>query len=49
MGTHHKSKKETRKRKYTEQFSKTEANKKKKLDKHISKHPNDLVARKAKK
>ena len=30
MGTHSKSNKETRKRKYAEQFAKTEANKKRK-------------------
>lgn len=33
MGDHHKSNKEVRKRKYAEQFTKTEANKKRKAEK----------------
>lgn len=35
MGTHHKSNKEVRKRKYTEQFAKTTANKKRRADKRL--------------
>ena len=37
MGLHHKSNKETRKRKYAEQFAKTEANKKRKAQKRAKK------------
>ena len=37
MGDHHKSNKEVRKRKYTEQFAKTEANKKRKAQKRARK------------
>lgn len=37
MGDHHKSNKEVRKRKYQEQFAKTEANKKRKAMKLLKK------------
>lgn len=41
MGTHHKSDKEARKKHFAAQFMRTELNKKRKLEKHIRKHPND--------
>ncbi len=37
MGTHHKSNKEVRKRKYTEQFARTAENKKRKAEKRQKK------------
>lgn len=37
MGDHHKSDREKRKRKYAEQFAKTEANKKRKAEKRKKK------------
>jgi len=37
MGTHHKSNKEVRKRKYAEQFAKTTQNKKRKQEKRLRK------------
>lgn len=43
MGVHRKSNKESRKRKYAEQFFRTEANKKRRQAKHKKNHPNDLT------
>lgn len=37
MGDHHKSNREARKRKYTEQFNRTAANKKRKAEKRAKK------------
>lgn len=37
MGTHNKSNREVRKRKYAEQFARTEANKKRKAEKRANK------------
>lgn len=45
MGTHHKSDTAVRKRKAQDQFAKTDANRKRKLFKHIKKQPNDLQAK----
>ena len=47
MGTHSKSDKARRKLKYEQQKPRTEANRKRKLEKHIIKHPNDGVAKSA--
>lgn len=46
MGTHKKSNAEVRKKKYAAQFARTEANRKRKLAKHVKNHPNDLQAKK---
>jgi len=45
MGDHHKSNKEVRKRKYAEQFARTEANKKRKAIKRTKKLNNKKVQR----
>lgn len=42
MGQHHKSNREKRKRKYAEQFAKTEANKKRKAEKRKKKYENKV-------
>lgn len=44
MGTHSKSNQAVRKAKATAQFAETDANRKRKLAKHIKAHPNDLQA-----
>jgi hypothetical protein len=45
MGQHRKADGAKRKEKYARQVARTEANKKRKLAKHIKNHPNDGQAR----